>query len=281
MIENVKMRMTVELVRKAEEFENLSSKPTFRSCKIIHRHLASVHMGKVVIKLDRLIYLGFFILDLAKLQMYCFHHGYMGKKYGANARLLFSDTDSFLYWIRTRDLYSDLASDSERFDFSNYLREHPFYSATGAKQPGLFKDESAGCILESFVGLRSKMCSLQHSDSGKDVRKAKGVKKSVVRTISHQDYLDCLLNTKQMKHSFHAIRCHPHRLYTIKQTKLSPSSFDDKRYLLDCSVHSLPYEHKAVKRRCDSSGAPTKYRKCGECGQDRLSQYTDCTYKVH
>ena len=108
----------------------------------------------------------------------------MGKKYGANTRLLFSDTDSFLYWIRTRDLYSDLASDSDRFDFSNYPREHPLYSAKGAKQPGLFKDESAGCILESFVGLRSKMYSLQHSDSGKDARKAKGIKKSVVRTIS-------------------------------------------------------------------------------------------------
>ena len=275
-IENVKKRTTVKLVRKAEQFENLSSKPTFRSCKIIHRHLASVHMGKALIKLDRPIFLGFSILELAKLQMYRFHYGYMGQKYGANARLLFSDTDSFLYWIRTRDLYSDLASDSERFDFSNYPREHPLYSATGAKQPGLFKDESAGCILESFVGLRSKMYSLQHSDSDKDARKAKGVKKSVVRTISHQDYLDCLLNTKQMKHSFHAIRCHRHRLYTVKQTKLSLSSFDDKRYLLDCSIHSLPYGHKALKRRCDSSGSPTKYRKCGECGQDRLSDYTDC-----
>ena len=274
-IENVKKRTTVKLVRKAEQFENLSSKPMFRSCKIIHRHLASVHMGKALIKLDRPIFLGFSIPELAKLQMYRFHYGYLGQKYGANARLLFSDTDSFLYWIRTRDLYSDLASDSERFDFSNYPREHPLYSATGAKQTGLFKDESAGCILESFVGLRSKMYSLQHSHSDKDARKAKGVKKSVVRTISHQDYLDCLLNTKQMKHSFHAIRCHRHRLYTVKQTKLSLSSFDDKRYLLDCSIHSLPYGHKALKRRCDSSGAPTKYRKCGECGQDRLSDYTD------
>ena len=195
----------------------------------------------------------------------------MGNKYGVNARLLFSDTDSFLYWIHTRDLYSDLASDSDRFGFSNYPREHPLYSARGGKQPRLFKDESAGCILESFVGLRSKMYSLQHSDSRKDARKAKGIKKSVVRTISHQDYLDWLLNMTQMKHSFHAIRSHRHRLYTIKQTKLSLSSFDDKRYLLDCSIHSLPYGHKALKRRCDGTGAPTKYRKCGQCGRDRVT----------
>ena len=207
-IENVKKRTTVKLVRKAEQFENLSSKPTFRSRKIIHRHLASIHMGKALIKLDRPIFLEFFILELGKLQMYRFHYGYMGQKYGANARLLFSDTDSFLYWICTRDLYSDLASDSEHFDFSNYPREHPLYSATGAEQPGLFKDESAGCILESFVGLRSKLYSLQHSNSGKDARKAKGVKKSIVGTISHQDYLNCQVNTKQMKHAFHAIRCH-------------------------------------------------------------------------
>ena len=88
-IENVKKRTTVKLVRKAEQFENLSSKPTFRSCKIIHRHLASIHMGKALIKLDRPIFLGFSILELAKLQMYRFHYGYMGQKYGANARLLF------------------------------------------------------------------------------------------------------------------------------------------------------------------------------------------------
>ena len=115
------------------------------------------------------------------------------------------------------------------------------------------------------------MYSLQHSDSGKDVRKAKGIKKLVVHTISHQDYLDCLLNTKQMKYFFHAIRSHRHRLYIIKQTKLSLSSFDDKRYLLDCSIHSLPYRHKALKGSCDGTCAPTKYRKCEQCGQNRVT----------
>ncbi len=271
-IENVKKRTIIKLVTKPEQFEKLSSKPTFRSCKIIHEQLAGVQMAKPVITLDRPIYLGFSILDLAKLRMYTFHYKYMANKYGDRVRLLFSDTDSFIYWIQTRDLYKDLAQD-DKYDFSNYPKNHLLYSTKHAKKPGLMKDESAGAILQDFVGLRSKMYSLQHTprDVDKDARKAKGIKKSTVRTIRHEDYVECLFNMKQMRHSFHAIRSQQHQLYTVKQRKLSLSCYDDKRYLLDCSIHSLPYGHRALKRECTEDGSERggKYRKCGECVQVR------------
>ena len=276
-VENLKKRRVVKLVTDAQAFENLSSKPTFRNYQIIHKNLAGMHMTKPIIVLDRPIYVGFSILDLAKLKMYDFHFRYMANKYGGGstdgghagegrARLIFTDTDSFIYWIQTEDLYADIAGD-DVYDFSNYPKQHPLYSTKHQKEPGWMKDESAGGILESFVGLRSKMYSIRHDKehANKDTQKAKGIKKSAIRTMKHDDYLRCLLNMTQMKHSFHAIRSQRHNLYTIKQKKVSLSAYDDKRYILKCNIHSLPYGHKFLKRKCDDEGRGKKYRRCKEC----------------
>ena len=37
-----------------------------------------------------------------------------------NSRLLFADTDSLVYEIRTKDVYEDFSKYKEIFDFSNY-----------------------------------------------------------------------------------------------------------------------------------------------------------------
>ena len=42
------------------------------------------------------------------------------KKYGNNSRLLFTDTDSLMYEIKTEDVCEDFSNDNEMFDFSTY-----------------------------------------------------------------------------------------------------------------------------------------------------------------
>ena len=59
-------------------------------------------------------------LDLSEVWMYEFDHNYIKKEYGNNLRLLFTDTDSLMYEIKTRDVYEDFSKHKEMFDFSNY-----------------------------------------------------------------------------------------------------------------------------------------------------------------
>ena len=98
------------------------------------------------------------ILDLSKTLMYDFHYNYIQPKYGDNAKLLFTDTDSLAYEIQTKDFYRDISSDvKSKFDTSNYPKDHPSGILTGVNKKviGMFKDEASGKQIAEFVGLRA------------------------------------------------------------------------------------------------------------------------------
>ena len=59
------------------------------------------------------------IFELSKVLMYEFHYDY-------NSRLLFTDTDSLMYEIKTEDVYKDFSNDREMFDFSNYSTQSKY-----------------------------------------------------------------------------------------------------------------------------------------------------------
>ena len=53
--------------------------------------------------------------------MYKFGYYYVKPKCGAKTKLCFMDKDSFIVYIKTDDIYKDIAEDVEtRFDTSNY-----------------------------------------------------------------------------------------------------------------------------------------------------------------
>ena len=57
---------------------------------------------------------------MSKVLIYKFHYDYLKNKYDNNSRLLFNDTDSLIYEIKTEDVYEDFNKDKEIFEFSNY-----------------------------------------------------------------------------------------------------------------------------------------------------------------
>ena len=71
-------------------------------------------------------------------------------RYGANAKLLFTDTDSLTYLITTPDVYKDMVEALDRFDTSDYPRSHPCYSTQNKKVVLKFKDEANGVPIRAW-----------------------------------------------------------------------------------------------------------------------------------
>ena len=76
-------------------------------------------------------------------------------------------------------------------------------------------------------------------------KKAKGVNKNVVATISHNKYKDedVLLNKKCLKHSMNRIQGKDYRIGTYEINMISFSCFDDKIYIENngCDALALGY----------------------------------------
>ena len=55
------------------------------------------------------------------------------------------------------------------------------------------------------------------------------------------EFNDFLLNKKIIRHKMKIIQSKKHKLGTYEIDKISLSSFDDKRYVLDYGIHRLAY----------------------------------------
>ena len=71
--------------------------------------------------MNKPVYLGASILELSKNAIYEFWYDYLKVKYGEKSKLYYMDTDIFIVYIKTEDIYIDISKDSEtRFDTLNY-----------------------------------------------------------------------------------------------------------------------------------------------------------------
>ena len=67
--------------------------------------------------MNKLVYLGY---QVGKILMYLVWYYYVKQKYVEKVKLYYIDTDSFTVYIKSDDLYKDIAEDVEtRFDTSN------------------------------------------------------------------------------------------------------------------------------------------------------------------
>ena len=239
-MENKRKRCNIQLITDSRKMERLAARPTYVSHKIFHENLVAVHYKQTKLLMDKPLYVGMCILELSKLVMYNFHYNYILPKY-PEAKLFFTDTESLTYHIKTEDIYSDFLQDRELFDNSDYPPDSKFYFSENKKVIGKFKDETAGVPIKEFIGLKSKMYCIT-LDNEKDSKKAKGVKKNVIRNgIIPQDYYDVLHESKVMHHKMKTIRSDCHQISSYEINKISLSPFDDKRYILSDGITSYAY----------------------------------------
>ena len=98
--------------------------------------------------MNKQVYLGLSILDLSKTVMYEFWYDYVKPKYGEKAKLFYMDKDSFIFHVKTDDIYKDIADDVEtRFGTSNFEIDRPLPKEKNKKVIRLMKDDLGGNIM--------------------------------------------------------------------------------------------------------------------------------------
>ena len=127
------------------------------------KRILAIEMKKTEILINKHVHLGLSIPELSKILMYEFWYDGVKLKYGEKAKLHYMNTNGFIVYIKTDDIYKDIAEDVEtRFDTSNYELDKPLPKGKISrlrKVIGLIKDELRGKIMIKSVGLREKTYS--------------------------------------------------------------------------------------------------------------------------
>uniref|UniRef100_A0A8R1IRQ0 DNA-directed DNA polymerase n=1 Tax=Caenorhabditis japonica TaxID=281687 RepID=A0A8R1IRQ0_CAEJA len=171
-------------------------------------------------------------------------------KYSSNLRLCYQDTDSFIYEIKTDDVYEDMMSMREHFDFSDYPKDNKLHNIDNKKVIGKFKDELNGKLMVELVAFRPKQYAFKIND-GSEEKKNKGVKKNVVKKeMTFNDYKHCLENRTIERRTQMLINSTRHNIYSIKQNKVVLNNLTDKdkeakRYAVD-NIETLAFEHYRI-----------------------------------
>jgi hypothetical protein len=123
---------------------------------------------------------------------------------------------------------------------------------------GCFKIETGENIVPEFIGLRSKMYCYPISKAyegyarieQKEKTELKKREKGVPGHITNQHQLDIwkqiLNNETKSFASFNMIKSEKLNVYTINQTKVALSNFDDKRYILENGYDTLAHGHYKI-----------------------------------
>ena len=244
--ENQRKRINIDILTDPKKAEKQLSKPTLAGFTILNKNLVILKRFYRNLKLNKPIIIGNTILHLAKIKIYDFHYNTIYKLFNPSiCKLMFTDTDSFLYWIKVENLYKELAKISDQLDTSDYPITHPLYSSKNRKVLGKFKDELSSNIMTEFVGLKPKLYSFL-VEEGAETKRAKGVKKSVIeRELRFHHYKKTLKTQKDLYVTQNLIQSKNHTIYSLKQRKLALSCYDDKRYLVN-NYLSLPYGHRDI-----------------------------------
>ena len=178
MMEKLRNRINVKLVSNMKHYLKWTSKPSHMSQKIFDNDLdlVAICKNKVTLTLSKPVYNGMCILELSKVLMYDIHHDYIKNKYGNSSRLLFTDTDSRMYEIKTEYCYKYFSHDKEIFDCSsNYSSKSKYYVNSDKLVVSKMKYETIGVAIEEFVGLKPKLYSYLVDDNSEH-KKSKGRK---------------------------------------------------------------------------------------------------------
>ena len=263
-MEDVRKRISYKLVTDVDKLLNLTNNPLFHDRDIINEDIVGVHMIKPKVTLDKPIYVGQAVLDYSKLEMYhLFYTILPACPLIKKLQLVGGDTDSFFLAITTdskHSLHDVFSTMTNYLDASNYPTDHPLFSVTNKAKLGCFKDETGGQLLEEMILLRPKMYSMKFADEPSSIKRAKGISRSIVSQMSHQDYRNAYDHKTETHVNMTILRSKLHTINTITFRKRALSAWEDKRVWLSAN-ESLPHGHVdspvPPRKRCRVSLPPS------------------------
>lgn len=254
-VENVRNYQTAKFCRSKKEAKKWISNARFAGLSVISKDLVVVFLKQEKIVMNKAYAIGFSILDLSKEFMYREYYTKLLPTLKGKCEVFFSDTDSL--GITVYECKNPIKKLAAFIDFSNYPETHPLFNETIKNQLGYWKDEMQGNFLKRFAGVRSKTYALdivkfrgknrQNQQNSLTRSTCKGITKSYKKILRFDDFKRCVSEPSQTQvvTQFH-IRSKQHNLSTFQVRKLAFSSFDDKRYITACGIHSLPYGSKYI-----------------------------------
>ena len=178
-------------------------------------------------------------------------------------RILYTDTDSLVLWIRMNDgceVYKDFVlANKEIFDLSSYTGDHMIFSAIeddnekaklmkyNAKVVGKFKDELGDKKMYIFLSLRAKSYVFKYISKEQVIDESSKCKGSIKAPL-FEDFDNCLINNKIIDKEQKSIRSDNHKLFIYNTKKRVLIHYDDKRYIeSETSTETLPFGHKKIR----------------------------------
>ena len=241
-MQNLRRKIKITIVKNEKDIFKHISKPSYVSHKIFDKNLVAIHKKKICLTLNKSIYVGYTVLETSIRAMYAFYYDFIKKKFN-HFKLLLPDTDSLCYEICDENPYEISYEHREYFDLSNNSKNSKYFCNDNKKVLGKMKDEYGGNFIEEFTGLRSKMYSILDTKYNE-----KSTHKGHNSYIKYGEFCDTIFNKKVLRHKMRGIKSKNHNLITYESNKTSTSCFDDKRYILNDGINTLPYGHKDIPK---------------------------------
>ena len=194
-----------------------------------------------------------------------FHYNVMKKQ--TDCVLLYSDTDSFIYKLKSKNFYDDLKKTLDlknHFDLSNFPTDHKLYDRSNKRVVLKFKDELAGTPIQEFCALKPKLYSILVAN-GQTKMTAKGTKKFAQAKLNHEMFKKTLETGDLVRVENIKFNTDKHQLQTVYVNKIALSAYDDKRYISSNRKTTLPFGHYSLrdeyitKKMCVETDWDTEY----------------------
>ena len=154
-MENMRKRMKIRIITNEKDCIKYSSRPTFINSIIYGKNLVALHEKPEEIRLSKPIYVGCAVLEESKFGMYKFWYDFL-KKVCEEIRLIYMDTDSFIFEVTNQNFNDIMSEHKEYFDLCIFPKDSKYHDSANKKTPGKMKDEKPTQNITKVFALKSK-----------------------------------------------------------------------------------------------------------------------------